>query len=93
MLRARLSRFHDELVHALRVVAHVFTAAEAINREPYGLVKRSRIQFDGVLNSIGILERHPAPFHGCKDITFRLLFAPSTGHIQRRFVLPEAHIT
>ena len=61
MLSAWLPRLHDELVHALRVVGHVFAAAETVDCQSDGLVQGPRVQFDRMLNTIGIDERHPAP--------------------------------
>jgi hypothetical protein len=62
-LSAGLPRFHREFVHPLRVVWHLFAAAETINGQPHGFVQRPRIKFDGVLNTVRIPERYAALLH------------------------------
>ena len=71
VLGARLSRRHDKLVHALRIVRHLFASTEPINRQAHRLVEGPRIQFDGMLDPIRILERNPAPLHAMKPLRVR----------------------
>ena len=44
----------------------MLAAAETINRQSHGLVERPRFDFDRVLNSVRIFERHPALLHPSK---------------------------
>ena len=52
---AGLSRFHNELVHPLRVVRNMFASAEAVNRQAHRLIEGPRIQFDSMLYPVRIL--------------------------------------
>jgi hypothetical protein len=70
VLRARLSRLHDEFVQPPRVVANVFATAKAIDRKPHGFVQGPCFQFDGMLNAFRILERHATRLHGKKNNIF-----------------------
>lgn len=59
VLSSGLSRFYGGFVHALRVVTHLFTSPETINREPDRLLQRPHIQFDGMLDSPSTLASLP----------------------------------
>jgi hypothetical protein len=48
----------------------MLAAVEPVNRQPVGFVQRPRVHFDRVLNSVRILERHPALLHPEQNIIF-----------------------
>lgn len=60
---ARLPRFNNELVQPLGLVSHVLTAPTAVNRQPDGFIERPGFQFDSVLDTLRVFERHPALLH------------------------------
>src|ERR1700722_6717689 len=94
MLSARLSRFDGEFVQPLRLIAHMLAAAEAINRQPHGLVQGPRLQFDRVLNSVRIPERHPTALHlGRISYSLFVRYGCSRfpSHFPRLLVLAQAH--
>lgn len=47
----------------LRFVPHVLAVAKALDRQPNSFVQRPRLQFDGMLNTFRIPERHAALLH------------------------------
>ena len=84
MLRAGLSGFHDELVQSLRFVPHVLAMAKALDCQPNGFVQRPRFQFDGMLNTFRIPERHAALLHTKRIPLFAFYSLP--------FALPRATV-
>lgn len=63
MLGARLVRFHNELVHPLRLIAYMLAAAESLDSQADGFIQAPRFQFDGMLDPFRIDERHAALLH------------------------------